>query len=57
MNHTMAQMLVMIVNKQQDDGDLHLPHVEFPFNNSVNAATGWALHEVHTMVDSHVPLV
>ena len=57
MNHTMAQMLVMTVNKQQDDGDLNLPHVEFPFNNSVNAATGSALHEVHTMVDSHVPLV
>ena len=56
-NHTMAQMLVMIVNKQQDDGDLHLPHVEFPFNNSVSAATGSAPNEVHTMVDYHVPLI
>ena len=37
----------MIVNKQQDDGDLHLPHVEFPFNNLVSAATGSAPNEVH----------
>ena len=53
----MAQMLVMIVNKQQDGGDLHLPHVESPFNNSVSAATGSAPNEVHTMVDYHVPVI
>ena len=38
-NHTMAQMLAMVVNEQQDNWDVHLPHVEFAYNNSVSAAT------------------
>ena len=46
-NHTMAQMLAMVVNERQDDWDLHLPHVEFTCNNSVSAATGLAPNEVH----------
>ena len=41
-NHTMAQMLAMVVNERQDDWDLHLSHVEFAYNNSVSAATGLA---------------
>jgi len=41
-NHTMAQMLAMVVNEQQNDWDAHLPHVEFAYNNSVSAATGLA---------------
>ena len=28
-NHTMAQMLAMVVNERQDDWDLHLPDVKF----------------------------
>ncbi|CAB1115089.1 unnamed protein product [Ectocarpus sp. CCAP 1310/34] len=28
-NHTVAQMLAVVVNEQQNDWDLHLPHVEF----------------------------
>ena len=47
MNHTMVQMLAMVVNEQQDDWDLQLPHVEFAYNNSVSAATGLAPNEVH----------
>ena len=43
----MAQMLAMDVNRQQDDWDLRLPHVEFAYNNSVSAATGLAPNEVH----------
>ena len=43
----MAQMLAMVVNERQDDCDLHLPHVEFPYNNAVSAATGIAPNEVH----------
>ena len=43
----MAQTLVMVVDERQDDWDLHLPHVEFPYNNSVIAATGLAPNEVH----------
>ena len=39
-NHTMAQMLSMVVNEQQHDWDVHLPHVAFAYNNSVGAATG-----------------
>ena len=46
-NHTMGQFLAMIVNERQDDWDLHLPHVEFAYNNSVSAATGLAPNEVH----------
>ena len=46
-NHTMAQMLAVVVNERQDDWDLHLPHVEFAYNNSVSAATGLAPNEVH----------
>ena len=47
MNHTMAQMLAMVVNELQEDWDLRLPHVEFAYNNSVSAATGLAPSEVH----------
>ena len=46
-NHTMAQMLAMVVDERQDDWDLHLPHVEFAYNNSVSAATGLTPNEVH----------
>ena len=40
-------MLSMVVNEQQNDWDLHLPHVVFAYNNSVSAATGLAPNEVH----------
>ena len=46
-NHTIAQMLAMVVNERQDDWDLHLPHLEFAYNKSVSAATGIAPNEVH----------
>ena len=47
-NHTMAQMLAMVVNERQDGWDTHLPHVEFAYNNSVGAAkSGLAPNEVH----------
>ena len=46
-SHTMVQMLAMVVNERQDDWDLHLPHVEFAYNNSASAATGLAPNEVH----------
>ena len=46
-NHTMAQMLAMVVNERQDDWDLQLPHVEFAYNNSVIASMGLAPNEVH----------
>ena len=47
-NHTMAQMLAMICNERQNDWDVHLPHVEYAYNNSVvSAATGLAPNEVH----------
>ena len=46
-NYTMAQMLTMVCNGHQNDWDSHLPHVEYAYNNSVNAATGLAPNEVH----------
>ena len=44
-HHTMAQMLAMVVNERQDDWNLHLPHVEFAYNNSISVATGLAPNE------------
>ena len=46
-NHTLTEILAMVVNERQDDWDLHLPHVEFVYNNSVSAATGLAPNAVH----------
>ena len=46
-NHTMAQTLAMVCNEHQNDWDVHLPHVEYAYNNSVSAATGLAPNEVH----------
>ena len=54
-NHTMAQMLALVVNERQDDWDLQLPHVRFAYNNSVSAATGLAPNEVHTGRLLHLP--
>ena len=39
-NHTMAQMLAMVCNKHQNNWGVHVPHVEYAYNNSVSAATG-----------------
>ena len=46
----------MVVNERQDDRDLHLPHVEFAYNNSVSAATGLAPNEVHMGRFPRLPL-
>ena len=46
-NHTMAQMLAMVVNERHDDWDAQLPYVEFAYNSSVSAATALAPNEVH----------
>lgn len=43
----MEQTLAVAVNENQDDSEFHLTHVEFAFNRSVSAATGWGLNEVH----------
>ena len=37
----------MIVNDRQDDWDLHLPHVDFAYINSVSAAPGLAPNDVY----------
>ena len=55
-NHSMDQMLAMVVNERQDDWDLHLPHVEFACNNSLSAATGLAPNEVHICRLPRLPL-
>ena len=46
-NYTVAQMLAMVCNEQQNDCDVHLPHTEYAYNNSVSATTGLAPNEVH----------
>ena len=43
----MALTLAMVGGEHQTDWDIHLPHVENAYNNSVNAATGLAPNEVH----------
>ena len=55
-NHTMALMLAMVVNERIDNWDIHLPHVEFAYNNSVSAATGLAPNEVHINRLPRLPL-
>ncbi|CAB1107450.1 unnamed protein product [Ectocarpus sp. CCAP 1310/34] len=55
-NHTMAQMLAVAVNEQQNDWDVHLPHVEFAYNNSVNQSTGLAPNEIHMGRIPRLPL-
>ncbi|CAB1121588.1 unnamed protein product [Ectocarpus sp. CCAP 1310/34] len=55
-NHTMAQMLAVVVNEQQNDWDIHLPHVEFAYNNSVNQSTGLAPNEIHIGRIPRLPL-
>ncbi len=55
-NHTMAQMLAMVVNERQDDWDIHLPHVESAYNNSTSEATGLAPNEVHMNRLPRLPL-
>ena len=52
----MAQMLAMVCNEHQNDWDVHLPHVEYAYNNSVSAATGLAPNEVHLRRLPRLPL-
>ena len=46
-NHTVAQMLAMVVNERQDDWDAQLPRVDFAYLNSASAATSLAPNEAH----------
>ena len=46
-NHSLAQMLSLVISEQQDDWDEWLPYVVQACNNSVSAATGLAPNEIH----------
>ena len=46
-NHSLAQMLSLVISEQQDDWDEWLPYVVQVYNNSVSAATGLAPNEIH----------
>ena len=46
-NHSLAQMLSLVISEQQDDWDEWLPCVVQAYNNSVSAATGLAPNEIH----------
>ena len=37
----------MVCNEHQNDWDVHFPHVEYNYNNSVSAATGLTPNKVH----------
>ena len=56
LNHTMAQMLAMVCNEHQNNWDAHLPHVEYAYNDSVSAATGFAPNEVYIGCLPRLPL-
>ena len=45
--HSLAQMLSLVINEQQDDWDEWLPYVVQAYNNSVSAATRLAPNEIH----------
>ena len=46
-NHSLAQMLSLVISEQQDDWDEWLPYVVQACNNSVSATTGLAPNEIH----------
>ena len=46
-NHSLAQMLSLVVSEQQDDWGEWLPYVVQAYNNSVSAATGLAPNKIH----------
>ena len=46
-DHTIPEILVMVVNMLQTNWDEELSYVEFAYNNSVSAATGLVPNEVH----------
>lgn len=47
-NHTMAQILAMMVNEREDGWDIH--------NNPNSTATGLAPNEVHMNHPPHLPM-
>ena len=46
-NHTVALMISMGFNEQQDNWDALLSHIEAAYNDSVKASTGITPNEVH----------
>ena len=46
-NHTIAQMLAMVVNELRNNWDEQLSHVKCAYNNSVSTATDLAPNEIH----------
>ena len=55
-NHTLAHMISMGSNEQQDNWDELLPQVESGYNNSVSASTALAPNEVHLGRIPRLPL-
>ena len=55
-NHTVALMISMSCNEQQDNWDALTSHIEAAYNNSVNASTGLAANEVHMGRFPRLPL-
>lgn len=56
-NHTMAQMLSMVVNERQKDKDEQLSRVEAVFSSSVDTGTGLAPNEVHLGRLPRLPII
>ena len=53
----MAQMLAMVCIEHHNGWDIHLPHVEYAYNNSVSAATGLAPNKVQRRRLPRLPLI
>ena len=46
----------MVCNEHQNDWDVHLPHIEYAYNNSISAAMGFAPNEAHLGILLRLPL-
>ena len=55
-NHSLAQMISLVISEQQDDWDECLPHVVQAYNSSVSAATGLAPNEIHLGCMPRLPM-
>lgn len=56
MNYNMTQILFMVVNMHQNDGDEELSHLEADLNYSHAPANGSAPNEMHLGTSPHLPL-
>ena len=55
-NHSLAQMLSLVISEQQDDWDKWLPYEGQAYNNSVSTATGLGPNDIHLGRMTRLPI-